>query len=92
MFENMVLISSWITAALLVAVAWFVYKYSKNFVVEVNYWKYISTGILFLAASEIMRGLFLFQERIFWMYWAISVAGGLMVAYGFYRLYEDERV
>lgn len=92
MFESALLVTSWVTAALLVAVAWFVYKYSKNFVVEVNYWKYISAGILFLAASEIARAMFMFLESLFWVYWAVSAAGGAMVAYGFYRLYEEERV
>ena len=92
MSENIIIISSWITAALLVAVAWFVYKYSKNFVVEENHWKYISSGILFLATSEIMRGMFLIRENIFWLYWLASVIGGTMIAYGFYKLYEEGRV
>lgn len=92
MSENILLLSSWITAALLVAVSWFVHQYSKNMAVQTNYWKYISGGMLFFAASEIARPLFMFDDSLYWAYFASSLAGGIMVSYGFYKLYLEEKV
>lgn len=92
MFEGAMLVSSWITAALLVSLSWFIYKYSKNFVVEVNYWKYIYQGIVFFAASEIVRPLHLFIEEFFNVYLIYSISGSILLAYGFYMLYKTEQV
>ncbi len=92
MFEGIFIISSWITAALLVSLAWFIYKYSKNFVVEVNYWKYIYEGILFFAASEIARPLHLYIDDFFKIYMIFSIFGSVLLAYGFYMLYKTERI
>lgn len=94
MFEDVLLfsMSSWVTAAFLLSVAWTIYNYSKDLMVEVNYWNYISSGMLFFASSEIARPVFFFREGFFWVYWILSVIGGVMVAYGFYRLYNEEKV
>lgn len=92
MFEGLFIVSSWITAALLVCLAWLIYKYSKNFVVEVNYWKYIYRGLIFFAASEIARPLHLFISGFFNAYLICSIAGSVLLAYGFYMLYKTERV
>ncbi len=92
MFEDIFMISSWITASLLVALSWFIYKYSKNFVVGVNYWTYIYSGTLFFAASEMVRPLHLFVESFFMIYLAFSILGAVFLFFGFYRLYEAERV
>ncbi len=92
MFENILIMSSWISAALLVALSWFIYKYSKNFVVEENYWKYIYTGTFFFAASEIARPLYLFGDIFFNFYLGFSVLGAILLFYGFYKLYEEEKV
>jgi|GEM_PF-1894975 len=92
MFETIFVLSSWITASLLVSLAWFIYKYSKNFVVEVNYWKYICEGILFLAVSEIARPLHLFADDFFQIYLVLSIFGSVVLAYGFYMLYQAEHV
>lgn len=92
MFEDLFIISSWITAALLVALSWFIYKYSKNFMVDVNYWSYIYYGTLLFAASEIARPLHLFIDAFFIIYLAFSILGSVFLFYGFYRLYEAERV
>lgn len=92
MFESTLLISSWITAALLVSLAWFIFKYSKNFVVEVNYWKYIYQGIVFFAASEIARPLHLIISEFFNVYLIYSISGSVLLVYGFYMLYKTEKV
>ncbi len=92
MSNDILFISSWITAAILLSAAWFVYRYSKNEVVAENFWKYIVMGMVFFAASEIARPLFILMEGLFWVYWALSAAGGIMVAYGFFMLYNEEKV
>lgn len=92
MSNDILFISSWITAAILLSAAWFVYCYSKNEVVAESFWKYIVMGMVFFAASEIARPLFILMESLFWAYWIFSAAGGIMVAYGFYMLYNEEKV
>ena len=92
MFDAVLTISSWITAALLVALSWFVYKYSRNLVVDVNYWRFIYKGIIFFAASEIARPLYVFGDIFFIIYLIFSMFGALLLAYGFHRLYEMEKV
>ncbi len=92
MYESIFMMSSWITAALLVSLAWFIYKHSKNFIVEVNYWKYICEAILFFAASEIARPLHLFMDDFFKIYLVLSIFGSVLLAYGFYMLYQAEKV
>lgn len=92
MFEYLLIFSSWVTSALLVALAWFVYKYSTCYMATENYWKYIYAGLLFFAASEIMRPMYFYGDSYFFAYLALSVIGASLLAYGFYGLYEAERV
>lgn len=92
MFETVMFFASWTTAAALMLVAWFIYRYSGDLGLEINYWNNIGSGVLFLAASEIIRPIFMIERSLFWAYWLLSVAGGIMIAYGFYNLYEAEKV
>lgn len=92
MYEQVIIISSWLSAAMLVALSWLIHRYSKNFAGPVNYWKYISLGILLFAASEIGRPLYEFNESLLAIYWGFLIFGGVFLAYGFYNLYQEAQI